>query len=140
MLQVINKIPNWFRWLLIPIVSVIAAVLVGIGANIAAKVLIFFMGERGFLTENFYQYLIIPGVAGYCSITAAVIVAPRFNKIIAIVLGSIWIFLAGALTFLAIINDQWTSLIAIASLCIGCTISALEPYDETRHLIPDQES
>jgi len=136
--DIVNKVPNWIRWPLIPIASVITAVVVWALASIAAKILVFLGGDRGF-SDNFFQYLIVPGIGSYCSVTAAAIVAPKFKKIAAIVLGSVWIFLAGGLTFFTVMSAEWKSLISIASICIGCGIAALASYDEARYSVSDQE-
>lgn len=136
--EIVNKIPNWARWPLTPVASGITFAVVLVSASIAAKILVFLGGERGW-SDNFLQYLIVPGIGGYCSVTVAAIVAPRFKKITAIIFGSIWIFLAGGLTFFTVMTAEWKNLIMIASICIGCGIAALASYDETRYSVSDQE-
>lgn len=139
--DIVNKIPAWLRWPMIPVASVITAIVVWVLATIAAKLFVFLGGDRG-MSENFFLYLIVPGITGYFSVAATAIVAPRFKKLTAIVFGSIWISLAGGWTglkFFTVIASNWKILIPIVSICIGCAAAALESYDETRYSVSDQE-
>lgn len=137
--DIANKIPAWLRWPLIPVTSVITAIMVWILATIAAKLFVFIGGDRG-MSDNFFQYLIVPGIAGYCSVTASAIIAPRFKKLTAIIIGSIWIALAGGLTFFTILAFEWKNLLLIASICIGCAYAALSSYEETQYSVFNQET
>lgn len=136
--DIVNKIPAWLRWPMIPVASVITSVVVWVLASIVAKLWVFLGGDRG-MSDNFFQYLLVPGFAVYCSVKVAAVIAPTFKKITAIVFGSIWISLAGGMTFFTVIAGEWKGLITIASICIGCGIAALESYGDAQYSVSDIE-
>jgi hypothetical protein len=127
--SIVRKIPNWIRWLLIPITAVVTAVVVWFVAGILAKILVFFDGGRGW-SENFFQYLLIPGFGSYYSVVASTAMAPKFKQFTALLFGAAWAFAAGALTFISILTATWASLIAVASVCVGCGIAAIALYND----------
>ena len=127
--NIVGRIPNWIRWPLIPITAAVTALVVWFVAGILAKILVFFDGGRGW-GENFFQYALIPGYSIYRSVIAGTMMAPKFRQFTALVLGATWAFAAGALTFASVLTGTWTSLIAVASACVGCGIAATHPYAE----------
>lgn len=124
-----SKIPNLIRWMLVPITAVITAVVVWFLAGIAAKILVFFDNGRGW-GENFFQYLLIPGVGTFFSVMTGAIMAPRYRATTAMLLGVLWCFGAGALTFFSILTGTWSTLIAIASMCVGIVLAVFSPQSD----------
>jgi hypothetical protein len=126
-----TKLPNWLRWILIPVFAAITALLVAIVGNIASKILVFFSDGRGW-GDNFFQYLVIPGFSTYCSIKASSFIAPRFKSITAIFIASVWVFGAGVITFFTFLlpMHEWKNLIIVFSVLIGCYFAAIETYEE----------
>lgn len=143
--SIAGKIPNWLRWPLIPVTAILTAIVVWFAASLLAKILVFFDGGRGW-GENFFQYLIIPGLASFSSVLVGTTTAPRFRTIVALTLAALYVFAAGTLTFFSIFSGMWANLIMFFSIFIGCTAAALsfppEPaqnYSNTEPL-PDVNS
>lgn len=128
--SIASRIPKWIRWPFVPITAIITAVAVWSLATIAAKVLVFFSDGRGW-GENFFQYLLIPGFGAYCSVAAGTLMAPKFRQWVSLLLSAAWTFAAGVITFFSIVSAVWTTLIAVASVCVGCAIAA-----SVRHFDP----
>jgi hypothetical protein len=127
--NIFSKIPNAIRWVLVPIAAIIAAVVVWLLAGIAAKLIVFFGNGRGW-GENFFQYLLIPGIGTFFSVLTGAAIAPRYRAISAITLGVIWCFGAGATTFFIVLSGTWSALIAICSMCVGVAIAVFSPLPE----------
>ena len=126
--EILEKIPEWVRWILIPFVALLTVTVVWFVALIAAKVFIFLGDDRGF-SENFFTYLLNPGVATYCSVNASVSVAPRYKNATAISVSALWIFIAGGLTFFILHNHDWKSLIQVVSFCVGAAAALESSHD-----------
>ncbi len=124
-----EKIPNWLRWILVPITTVLTAVVVWFLAGIAAKIMVFFDGGRGW-GENFFQYLLIPGFAIFWSVMTGALMAPRYRSSTALILGALWSFGAGVFTFFSVLTSTWASLIAIGSMCLGLVMATLSQASE----------
>lgn len=137
--NIVRRIPNWIRWPLIPITAVVTAIVVWFVAGILAKILVFFDGGRGW-GENFFQYLLIPGIGSYFSVVAGTVMAPRFKQFTALLLGAAWAFAAGSSTFITVLTATWPSLIAIASVCVGCGVAAMNEYANPEKQPPDTEA
>jgi len=123
------KMPSWIRWPLVPVTSAVAMVVVWVLANLVSKILHFFDGGRGW-GENFSQYLLIPGFSTYCSIVAGTLMAPKFRQSTSLTLSIVWIFLAGIWTFFIFFSNTWASLIAVASISVGCAIAAHSSFND----------
>ena len=124
MYDFVDRLPSWLRWVLTPIASVVTIIAVTFVANIAAKIFVFLSGNRGW-GENFFIYLLNPGVAGFCAISVAEILAPKAKRMTAIVFAGVWIFLSGAATFVSLLNSDWKTLLSIASTVVGVGVAAM---------------
>ena len=128
--RVFFKLPGWIRWVCVPIVTALTATVVWFLASIAAKIFVFLdFAGRG-IGENFFEYLIIPGVSIYCAIATGTLVAPKYRKNVSLLLSIVWVFAAGFLTFLSILGSTWASLIAVASICFGSGAAALSDFPD----------
>jgi hypothetical protein len=123
--ETINKIPEWVRWPLVPITSMLTVAVVWVLVALVAKIFVFLGGDRG-PGENFFTYLIVPGIASYCAVSSAAYMAPKFKQLTMIIMSSLWIFLAGILTFFSILSLEWHALIQIASFSIGSVTALLD--------------
>lgn len=123
--ELIEKLPNWLRWVLVPISAVVTLLVVWFLANLLNKIFSFLSGPEN-NSEKFVSYLIIPGVVSYCSVIASAFMAPRFKYVTAIIVSFIWIFVAGAVTFFTFLNQQWSYLLIIASFIFGVAGSVNE--------------
>lgn len=127
--RLFGRIPDWIRWVLVPITAAITAVLVWFLGGIAAKIIVFFSAGRGW-GENFFEYLIIPGLGSAFWVVTAVSMAPRYRNMTGLVLGIVWLFLAGGVTFFSILSGIWANLISVGSVCVGTGIAVLNTYSE----------
>lgn len=123
----LERIPSWLRWVLTPIASVATFVVVSLIANIASKILVFL--SRDGWGDNFFYYLINPGLSAFCAISAAAIVAPAGKWQVAVVMAMIWIFFAGALTFFSILGGEWKGLISVVAVIFGVAYGVSEIED-----------
>ena len=128
--SIVGRIPRWIRWPFVPIVAALTSIVIWFVAGILAKILVFFDGGRGW-GENFFQYLLIPGFSIYCSIVAGTLMAPKFRQGVSLFLSIVWVFAAGALTFISIFGSAWATLITVASICFGCGVAALNNYSDS---------
>jgi len=125
----IYKFPRWLRWILLPFVSVISWWLIHLVGEIFAKVFIF-LSKPGGWSENFFIYLVNPGIAGYCAVHIAMIFAPKNKKYIGYIFGFIWIALAGAAGFLSMMTGQWPTVLGSICTIVGCAIAINDPPPE----------
>lgn len=119
MVGFIEKLPNWLRWPLTPIASVICFIVVSVVGSIAARILVFFSGPRGGWSDNFFDYLVIPAVAGFCAVSIVAFVAPKAKRMATIIIAGVWILLAGAATFFSVLSSDWKNLLFIIALIVG---------------------
>lgn len=111
----INGIPNWIRWLFVPIVSILTIF-------IAHWVtLIIYRGD------NLYLTTIGQGLIGFSYIWAGVLMAPQGKKITALVLFAIFIIL-GLITLQTTVHEL--GLIMAVSGFIGCGIGVYCTFEE----------
>ena len=129
MQSVVSKIPNWLRWPLTPLVSVVTFFLVSILGNIAAKAFVFLSGDRG-IGENFFTFLLVPGFAAYCAVHVAAAVAPSHQKAVALVFASVYVALGGAMLFWVIFGGEYKFIFVVASTCVGAAVAALQEENE----------
>lgn len=123
--ELINRLPNWLRWVLVPPTALLTLFIVWALAYLANKIFSF-LSSPEYNSEKFFLYLIIPGFGSYCSVIASVYMAPRFKYITAIIISFIWVFVAGAVTFFTFLNQQWSYLLVIASFIVGVAGSVYE--------------
>jgi len=121
----IEKIPNWIRWPLTPIVSAITFFVVIVIANLVSKILVFLGGPRGGISDNFFEYLINPGIATFCAVGIVETVAPRSKQVAVIVIAGLWIFLSGAITFISVLTGEWKSLLMVVAVIAGAGYAAV---------------
>jgi hypothetical protein len=127
----IGRIPNWLRWPLSPIASIASFFIVGVVANIVAKIFVFFTGDRGGgFNENFFTFLVVPGLASYAAVHIGALVAPSAQKITAVVYASICAALCGAFSVWIFVGGDYKFLIVIASITVGSAIAALQEEHE----------
>lgn len=120
----IEKIPNWLRWSLTPIASLVTFALALVISSILAKIFTFIGGERG-LSENFLQYLIVPGFASYCAVLAPAILAPAGHQRVAVACAAIWIFMWGVGVVFVLVGAEYKNLLPLIAMTVGSIIGAL---------------
>lgn len=125
----IEKIPNFWRWILIPISSIFTWLLVLFVGKIVGKLVVFIQAGLGY-SENFFEYLLNPGLAGYFAVLIAILFAPRKKRIVGIVLGVFWVMVAGIMAFAAVLISNWASLLAAVATLIGCGVAIYQANEE----------
>jgi len=139
----IDKIPNFIRWLLVPVVVVLTALIVWLVAGILAKIFIFMSDSRygtGMLGENFFDYILIPGLGSFSSVIAAAIMAPKFEKIVAITVGCFWLMISGGMAYAAFILANWPGLLVTVSISVGCWMAVNSgEYYASRVSVTDEQ-
>lgn len=120
----IEKIPPWIRWAFLPVASPLTLVIVSIVATIGSKLLVFIGGERGW-SENFYSYLLVPGISGYFAVMVTYVLAPNGKIKAAMVFALIWIAVCGYISFIFVASGQWKSLLFPISMTVGCALAVL---------------
>jgi cytochrome bd-type quinol oxidase subunit 2 len=136
-MNLIYKIPNWLRWILLPFASIISLILVNILAKLAAKIFMFLSSPGGW-SENFFEYFLNPGIAGFCAVYVAMVFAPKKKKLVGYIAAFIWIVIAAALAVFYIMTKEWPTLLASATTIAGCVFAIYEPPSEEEQ--PDEHS
>ena len=95
-MNLIYKLPKWLRWILLPFVSFLTILLVNILGKLAAKILLFLSNPGGW-SENFFEFFLNPGIAGFCAVYIAMAFAPKNKKFVGYAAAFVWIAIAGAL-------------------------------------------
>jgi hypothetical protein len=128
-MNLIYKLPKWLRWILLPFASVICWFLVNLLAKLAAKIFIF-LSSPGVWSENFFDYFLNPGIAGFCAVYIAAIFAPNNKKIVCYVAAFLWVCFAGALAFFNIMLKEWPALLSSITTIAGCAFAIYAPLPE----------
>jgi hypothetical protein len=123
----LSRIPNWIRWVLTPISSPAVFALVGIAAGLVARLWVFLQGDRPGWSQNFFDYLVVPAIAGYFAVYAAAAIAPKARPAVALILGCLWVALGGFGAFFALVSTEYALLLpclAVAGAAIAATVAA----------------
>lgn len=132
-INLVERLPAFLRWILIPLVSVLGYVLVSLIVNIAGLIITFISADRGGFGINFWTYLISPGLSGYFAVYSSAIIAPSGKRVTAIIMGGTWFVLAGIFAYTSIVVGQWSNLIAVVSTVVGCGIALAHVQRELMH-------
>jgi cytochrome bd-type quinol oxidase subunit 2 len=128
-MNLIYKLPKLLRWILLPFASVVGWFLVNILAKLASKIIMFLSSPGGW-SENFFEYVLIPGIAGFCAVYIAMIFAPKHKKFVGYATAFLWVGFAGALAFFNIMLKEWPALLSSITTMVGCTFAIYEPPSE----------
>ena len=134
-MNLIYKLPKWLRWILLPFASVIGWFLVNLLAKLASKIFVFLSSPGGW-SENFFEYVLNPGIAGFCAVYIAMIFAPKHKKYVGYVAAFLWVGFAGALAFFNIMLKEWPALLSSITTIVGCAFAMYEPPPEEEQ--PDE--
>jgi hypothetical protein len=132
-MHLIYKLPNWLRWLLLPIASILSWLLVNFIGKIATKILVFLSGPTG-LSENFFEYFLNPGISGYCAIQVAMAFAPKHKKNVGYTAAFLWVVLFGVVLVFNTMLKEWPSVLSSITTIAGCAIAMYGPIPEEEKL------
>ena len=113
------------RWILVPILSIVAFPVVFLLAAIASRLLSFFMGPTA-LSDNFFDYVVAPGVAGFYSVQLAGMVAPSAKKAAALAIAAVLTATYGFVAVLALVMGTWPIALATIPAVIGSGKAAMD--------------
>lgn len=128
-MNLIYKLPKWLRWILLPFASVVCWFLVNLLAKLASKIFMFLSSPGGW-SENFFEYVLNPGIAGFCAVYIAMVFAPKNKKIVGYAAAFIWVAIAGALAVFNFMLKEWPALLSSITTIVGCAIAIYEPIAE----------
>lgn len=121
----VERFPGWLRWLFLPVVSIVAYFVISIAVSLVGRIIVFLGSTRGGWSENFFDYLVSPGVAGFYAVSAGGFVAPRAKQLTSTAIAGIWICMAGAATFFVVLDGNWKFVLYIAALVVGTVYAAI---------------
>jgi hypothetical protein len=127
-MEIILKLPNWLRWILLPFASILTLIIINFLGKIATKIIIF-LTTQGW-SENFFEFLLIPGISGYCAVYIAMVIAPNNKKIVGYSIAFFWIAMAGALAVLNFMLKEWPSVLQSITIIAGCIIAIYDPLQD----------
>ncbi|MBZ1351199.1 hypothetical protein KZZ10_11125 [Alcaligenaceae bacterium LF4-65] len=128
-MNLIYRLPIFVRWILLPFASFFTVLLVNAFGKLAAKIFVF-LSTPGGLSENFFEFLFLPGVSGFCGVYIAMAFAPKKKSFVGYTVAFLWIALAGALAVFNIMLREWPSVLQSASLIGGCILAIYNPLPE----------
>lgn len=128
-MNLIYMLPRWLRWILLPFASVICWLLVNLLARLAAKIFLF-LSSPGVWSENFFEYFLNPGIAGFCAVYVAMIFAPNNKKFVGYVAAFLWVGFAGASAFFNLMLNEWPALLSSITTIAGCALAIYNPPPE----------
>jgi hypothetical protein len=131
-LDLVEKIPNFLRWILIPIVSVLAYLITSVLVNVGGTILTFLSMERGGWGQNFWTYLASPGLSGFVAVYSSAILAPKAKRGTAILVFAIWLVLAGGIAALSVFQRDWPQMLAVVSTIVGCGAAFFGVQEEVK--------
>jgi len=128
-MNLIYKLPKWLRWILLPFVSFLTILLVNILGKLAAKILLFLSNPGGW-SENFFEFFLNPGIAGFCAVYIAMAFAPKNKKFVGYAAAFVWIAIAGAIAVFNFMLREWPSVLQSVTTIAGCVFAIYDPLPE----------
>lgn len=128
-MNLIYNLPKWLRWILLPFASILCWFLVNLLAKLAAKIFMFLSSPGGW-SENFFEYVLNPGIAGFCAVYIAMILAPKNKKFVGYAVAFLWVGFAGALGFFNFMLNEWPALLSSITTIAGCAFAIYQPPPE----------
>lgn len=127
----INKLPNWLRWLLIPIASILAAILTTLllRAFVWLQSRFLGFGEDAWL-ELIWRSLFVGGLTGFAAVYVATALAPFRKAVVGLTIGGIFVVLSGISLFLTLSKNNWWESIEILSTIVGVGIAIHKAFKE----------
>ena len=130
-LEFIHKLPNWLRWILVPISVVVAYLLVSL-----LTVLFFWfqgmmigLGEGAWL-DLLWKNAFAPAISGFAAVYSGVYCAPSSKKIVSLILGAILVLLAGLSLFSLLSRGDWWGVINVLFTVVGVGGAIYSTFEE----------
>ena len=129
-MELLNRIPNWIRWILVPIASFLSAFILNFLLSFFYNVLPYLQPiNPDWFGMKALKFSFVPLMNGSVLVLSGVIVAPQYRKATSIVLGVIYIFLAGMSMLTPPQKVGW-ELISVISYIVGISIGIIGTTEE----------
>ena len=121
-MELLNRIPNWIRWILVPIASFFSAFVLNFLLSFFYNVLPYLQPiDPDSFGMKALKFSFVPLMNGSVLVLSGVIVAPQYRKATSIVLGIIFIYLV---LYAAGDREGWP-LIALTSVIVGIAFGTI---------------
>jgi len=121
-MELLNRIPNWIRWILLPVTSVLSSFILYTLTDLFYEVLPYLMPiDPDSFGMKALKFSFVPLMNGSLMVLSGVTVAPQYRKAISIALGIIYIYL---LLYAAGDREGWP-LIKLLSVIVGIALGAI---------------
>ena len=130
-MEFVNKIPNWLRWILIPVASILAMFIVHWITQFFAGIQSSQVGsESGGFFDNIFRNTLPPAFTGFASVYAGVFMAPRGKKVISLTLSAIIILMLSVTLLSGLeVGDFW-KIINVIFTIIGLSGGVYTAFEE----------
>jgi cytochrome bd-type quinol oxidase subunit 2 len=98
-------------------------------ASLAAKIFMFLSSPGGW-SENFFEYVLNPAIAGFCAIYIAMVFAPKNKKFAGYATAFLWVGFISALAFFNFMLKEWPALLSSITTIAGCAFAIYLPPPE----------
>jgi hypothetical protein len=115
----VEKIPHWLRWILIPIVSILAMIFL----NVLLELPINYIGFGDGLYGSVQRNTINAAAVGFIAIYAGVYVAPNRKEIVSLILGALYVLLGSMSVWIGISKSDYWIIINIISSIFGIGVA-----------------
>ena len=117
-IETIEKMPNWLRWILVPIAVILSFVVFSLLSQgfVWLQSRMFGLGEDAWLEKIWFNVL-APAITGYFTVIAGVVCAPTNKKVVSLVTG-ILLFMLGGISLLSLLgrSDWWGMINVVATV------------------------
>ena len=115
----IEKIPNWLRWILIPIVSILSMIFL----NILLELPILYIGSGDSIYGSIQRNTINAVAVGFIAVYAGVYIAPNRKEIVSLILGALYVLLGSMSVWIGISKSDYWIIINIISSIFGTGVA-----------------
>lgn len=120
LIKFIQRTPAPVRWGLWLPTSVATFLIVHVGVMLGGKLMVFM--SKGGWGDNFVEYLLAPGLAGYLAITFPMTFVPSPRRATALVLALLWMAVLGGLVGLGAFTGDGKSVVPAIVSAVACAI------------------
>jgi hypothetical protein len=127
----IERLPNWLRWILVPVSSVLAMFIVNILARLFFWLQARFLGlGEGAWLELIWKNVLSGGVTGFAMVYIGVMTAPFGKKVVALVLGGLFVMLGGLSFLMALGKEDWWGATEVGFTIVGLGFAIFHVFEE----------
>lgn len=116
-MQIIHKLPNWLRWLLVPFSAYITAI------SIVVITTLMFGIEQSIVGNSWFDEIwiqgIVPALVAYCTIFVGVYFAPTYKRHTSVALAVIYVLFASSQIIEILSTRPWSAFALIFPMVLG---------------------